>query len=453
MHTTLNIIYHFHRFYHKHRIIRAFSTSTLFLLSSFVFILSAALPTTGEAQQPITIAATVNDEMISILDIQSRLALSIRLANLADNTETRRRLIGQTLRSIIDQKLKLQAARDFDISVTRSEIIAAERDFERRAGLRVNGLRDIMKKMRLEVSGFLERLESEIAWSKLINRRYLPTIAVGEKELDDYLDNLKRNAGKPETLISEIFLPIDSSQNLIQVKNLAKRLISQIKSGANFAAISRNFSQSATAASGGILGWHRPGQLPWELDTVIKNMSEGEVAGPIKTSEGYYILRVEQRRIFKPFQPEVPSSPKLTLHQIHIPFTEGEKEDLKNKAMNKGLGLSGRAKNCSEFANLVESAQSPLSGPLGTFRQDELSQKLKKLVANLPVGQPSLPMLTASGVIVIMVCDRKEQKIKEINFESQRNEIRQKLINQRLNLAARQYLRNLHRLAIVEVRR
>ena len=70
-------------------------------------------------QQGLVIAATVNDEMISILDVETRVVLSIHLAELPNTKETRRRLAGQTLRALIDGKLKLQEAQKFHLCLKR----------------------------------------------------------------------------------------------------------------------------------------------------------------------------------------------------------------------------------------------------------------------------------------------------------------------------------------------
>ena len=84
---------------------------------------------------------------------------------------------------------------------------------------------------------------------------------ISEKEIDDYITALKKNKGKPEYSISEIFLPSVDQQQASQVRELANRLIQKIQDGGNFAAIARNFSQSPTAAVGGSLGWNNTEQL------------------------------------------------------------------------------------------------------------------------------------------------------------------------------------------------
>ena len=412
----------------------------------------ATMHGTARAQQSLAIAATVNDKMVSLLDVEARLLLSIRLAELPDTPETRRRLVGQVLHSIIDEKLKLQEAKAFEITVSRKELLRAEKEFEKRAGMPENGLKDLFRQLGLDSSGFIERLESQLAWGKLVSRRYLPTIDIGEKEIDDYLADLERNKGKPEYLVSEIFLPTGNKQDVTQVRALASRLMQQINSGANFSAIARNFSQSASAATGGNLGWHAAGQLPREIDTVVRRLNPGQLS-TVEMPEGVYILRLQEKRTMEPFREEAPKPATVTLHQAHFPLPSGAAQSLVTDTMTRANELAISATSCERFDALAKQTGSALSGALGSFPLDQLSVKLQTIVAPLPVGKPSAPQRTDDGIIVVMVCHRTEPaKAKTVTPTERREQIREQLIDERLNLAAEQYLRSLRRTAIVDIR-
>lgn len=418
----------------------------------FVFLTMLFFSPSVNAQQSLIIAATVNDEMISLLDVESRLALSIHLSDLPNTPETRSRLTRQILRSIIDEKLKLQEAQQFQITVSRSELARAQRDFERRADMKKGGLRQTIKSLGLDMSGILERLEAEIAWSKLISRRYLPTIDVSDQEVDDYLADIERNKGKPEYLVSEIFLPKDGKQNPSQIRALADRLIQQVNSGANFSAIARNFSQSASAATGGNLGWHTTGQLSREIDTAIQTMSKGQISQPIETLDGFHIVRLQAKRTVQPFREEAPKPASVTLHQAHLALPENAAPSLISETIARAQKITQPAKSCEDFDTLAKQTNSPLSGRLGTFTVTQLSKQLQDLVKTLPIGTPSAPVKSGDGIIVIMVCERKQPTVKKVTPEQRRERIRDQLIDERINLAAEQYLRNLRRTAIVDIR-
>src|SRR5579884_1200947 len=58
----------------------------------------------------VRIAAVVNDEVISVLDLVSRMKMVMVSSNLPDTPETRQRLAAQVLRAIVDEKLQMQEA-------------------------------------------------------------------------------------------------------------------------------------------------------------------------------------------------------------------------------------------------------------------------------------------------------------------------------------------------------
>ena len=192
------------------RYIRGAAVSTI-ILTLITATISYSIPI-AFSQQTLTIAAIINDDMVSVLDLKKRLALSMRLSGLSNTLENRKRLGGQTLRTLIDEKLKLQEAKNFKISTSKTEILKAEQRFARRAGMDIGGLRNLLKLFGLNSSILRDRFESEVVWFKLIRKRYSPTITISEKEIDDFVATLKRNKGKPEYLISEIFLPLVEGQ-------------------------------------------------------------------------------------------------------------------------------------------------------------------------------------------------------------------------------------------------
>ena len=71
---------------------------------------------------------------------------------------------------------------------------------------------------------------------------------------------------------------------------------------------------------------------------------------------------------------------------------------------------------------------------------------------SLVVSQASQPITSGNGVIVMMVCERIDAPVKKIDRATLRDKIRAKLIDERMNLSAIQFLRNLRRAAIVDVR-
>src|SRR5439155_25851721 len=80
-------------------------------------------PLAAAAQEDsISIAAVVNDDVISKRDLEVRERMVISSSRLQDSPETRARLDPQMLRDLIDERLKLQEAQRLDIKVPTGDV-------------------------------------------------------------------------------------------------------------------------------------------------------------------------------------------------------------------------------------------------------------------------------------------------------------------------------------------
>src|SRR4051794_7609028 len=86
-------------------------------------IVAATIPMIpARAQDTLRIAAVVNEDIITELDVYMPLRMAMLSAKLDDNDETRRRLLPQVLRNLIDDHLKLQEAKRLSIKINPSDV-------------------------------------------------------------------------------------------------------------------------------------------------------------------------------------------------------------------------------------------------------------------------------------------------------------------------------------------
>ena len=85
-------------------------------LTLFAIMLSILLHPSYASGQGLGIAAIVNDDVISLYDLEERLDLLIITSNQKDSVQLRKRLSRQTLNHLIDEKLKLQDAKKLGIN-------------------------------------------------------------------------------------------------------------------------------------------------------------------------------------------------------------------------------------------------------------------------------------------------------------------------------------------------
>jgi peptidyl-prolyl cis-trans isomerase SurA len=392
--------------------------------------------------QEVRIAAVVNDDVISIADLQARLRLVIASSNLQDTAQIRQRIAPQVLRTLIDEKLKMQEAKRLDIKVTDQEIAGAVARIEEQNHLPPGGLDAFLKQRDIDKRSLMDQLKATIAWGKLVRRRQPLTAAVSEDDIDAELARMRESAGQEQSRIAEIFLAVDDPSRDEEVKRLADRLYQQIGQGASFPAVAQQFSQSATAAVGGDVGWVTPEQLDPQLAPVVKSLHPGEMAPPVRATGGYYIVLLIDRRVLT-----LGSAADTKVSLVQVMFPVGGAED-EAKARADAQAVSDKAKSCEDMLRIGREEAPQTSGDLGEIKADEVPAELRKLVLDLPVGVASPPVALRGGIGVIMVCARSAPP----STLPSRQEIADSITRERLERLARRYLRDLRRAAFIDIR-
>src|SRR5215813_8865956 len=127
----------------------------------------AAQPPAGQVPET-RIAAVVNDEVISVGDLRSRLRMVMLSSNLADSPETRQRVAAKVLRTIVDEKLQMQEAKRQNITATDEEVNKAFAQIEKQNNMQPGQLDAVLKSRGIERSALIDQLTASIVWGKLV---------------------------------------------------------------------------------------------------------------------------------------------------------------------------------------------------------------------------------------------------------------------------------------------
>src|SRR5438105_11588532 len=405
----------------------------------------AAQPPDGQMIET-RIAAVVNDEVISVADLRARLRMVMLSSNLTDSPETRQRGAAQVLRTIVDEKLQMQEAKRQNITATDEEINKALAQIEKQNNMQPGQLEQVLKSQGIERGALIDQLTASIVWTKLVRRLVSQTSVVSEEEIDYALKRAKETANEPQSRVAELFLAVDNPKQEEEVRRLAERLTEQMKQGARFSAVAQQFSQSATAAVGGDIGWVRPEQLSPELGKVVAQLRPGELSAPIRTGAGYYLLLVVDRRSGRAAGP---GDSLVHLVQIVFPLPPQATEPVRRAAIAEAQNAKS-AKNCDDLLKIGKEKGSPQLSSEGRLRVDQVAPAMRSVVLAPEPGQTSPPIVQKNGVGVIMMCEKAAAP--SAPTVPSRDEIAETLMRQRLDTLARRYMRDLRRTAFVDVR-
>ena len=102
---------------------------------------------------------------------------------------------------------------------------------------------------------------------------------------------------QPEAMrASHILLKADTPEAKAAAKTKAGDLLTQIKGGADFAALAKQHSNDGSAPNGGDLGFFPRGQMVKPFEEAAFALKAGEISPIVETEFGYHIIKGAEHR-------------------------------------------------------------------------------------------------------------------------------------------------------------
>jgi peptidyl-prolyl cis-trans isomerase SurA len=406
-----------------------------------VAIICALAPSVASGQSH-GLAAVVNSEPITAFDLASRLRLTMVSLRAPDRPDIKRRLAPQVLRRLIMERLRVQEARRLKIRVSAKQIQAYISRIEQRRGMPKGQFLRNLKRARINPDTVIAQIHAGLAWNQVISRRIAPRVRVTAAEIEEVLARMKADKNRVQYRLREIYLPVNASASEAAVLRNAQQMMNQLRRGAPFAALARQFSGSGTAAVGGDRGQIFEAQLEPELLAAVRKMRPGQIVGPIRTITGYYIIQLIARGTLAKG-----SAGKNILSIANVGFRfKSRKASGRAKANKAMIKIAKAAKTCPAImaaarqngANITRwNRKVPIASIRGPARA---------IISRLKVGQKSRIVRTRQGIMMFMRCKKIKRDLPT------RAAIRRSLLLQKVNTRSLNYLRDLRRSAIIEIR-
>ena len=403
------------------------------------FILMALMSfNTLEALEVEGIAAIVNDEVISKFDVDQRVNLFLVTSGIERTPQNIDSLRRQVLRTLIQEKLQLQEARDSEIEISSAEINAAMQDMASGTNRSLDEVEKFLKENNVHIRTMEDQIEAELAWNRFVRARFGGQISIGELEIDETLERAEAAMSQDRVNISEILLLANNQLDGQRLTSEAEQIVQQLRAGINFGAVARQFSAASSSASGGNLGWIPVNQLDENIVPIIENMAAGDISDPIETSAGIYIVQLNSK------QQSGGIDPMRNLFDLLIitydVATEGHLAKL--ESLRDSFTT---CKNTEAKAKEMDARNVTRTGQVELRR---FPKNLQSEISTTEAGQVIGPKKNEKIAEMVVVCDRKDDQGATIS----RDAIENNLYSQRLAIMARRHLRELRRDSIVEYR-
>lgn len=112
--------------------------------------------------------------------------------------------------------------------------------------------------------------------------------------------NVVMNSTREEFHVSHILRRISNTESEAQALNTLAEVKRRLDGGAHFADLAKTYSEDpGSAARGGELGWVRFGQMVPEFEQALSTLPLQKISEPVRTSFGYHLILVDQKRSIK----------------------------------------------------------------------------------------------------------------------------------------------------------
>ncbi len=201
------------------------------------------------------------------------------------------------LRDLIDQQLLLSKGKD--LGITGDNELVRRLD-EIRKQNHLDTMEDLEKaasSQGVSFEDFKQTQRNSIITQQVIREQVGRKLQMTQSQLRQYYQEHLNEFTQPESVkLSEILIPTtgDDPAKLAAAKAKADELEAQLKAGADFAQLAKANSGGSTAAQGGDLGDFKRGALAKQLEDATFALQAGQSTEPIRTRQGYVILKVTQ---------------------------------------------------------------------------------------------------------------------------------------------------------------
>lgn len=416
----------------------------------FAAIATLALPVQAAVTALDHIVAVVNDEVITRQELDRRYQEVVR--NLArQNTPLPPRgvLEKQLLERMVTELTLQQHARSTGVRVDPAQVERALQRIAAQNKLDLPGLQAALAQQGQSLEAMRATIRNEILVARARERDVDNRLSISDAEIEGYLQTQAQQGTETEYNFAHILItvPENASPEAIQARRArAQDVIDQLAKGADFGQLSASYSDAPNALQGGAFGWREAGKIPALFADALKPLKPGEVAPLLKSSNGFHILKLNDKRGLD----ATLSVTQTRARHILIKTNEITSE---SDARNRLLQLKERIDNGNKFDELArlhsEDASASKGGDLGWLNPGDTVPDFEKAMNALKPGEVSEPIQSPFGWHLIQVLERRDQ---DVTQERQKLLARQAIRERKGEEAFQDWVRQIRDSAYVELR-
>lgn len=419
--------------------------------------LGLGLPAGGSAQQRQAdyIVAVVNSEPVTNNEVRARmLRIEQQMRQQGAQVPPKNELARQLLERIISERTQLQLARETGVQISDAMVDDAVANVSRQNQMSAAELRRRLEAEGLPFAQFRTDLRNELLLNRVRDRELEPRAKVSDQEVEQYLREQESGGGPQaamEVNLAQILVAVPENASTEQLAGLQARaqlVAERARSGTDFAALVKEFSNSPGGSGDGQMGLRAQDRYPELFISATQNLPVGGVAGPLRSGAGFHVLKViEKKRAGTPAATVAETRARHILLRTTPQLSEAA-------AVARLLEFKTRiAAGQADFAALArefsQDASAKDGGDLGWAAAGMFVPEFEERMNSLAPGQVGDPLVSRFGVHLIQVQERRNTALTP---REQREVVRGMLREKKLEEAYTTWAQEVRGRAYVEYR-
>ncbi len=391
-----------------------------------------------------SVAAVVNDDIVSSYDLTQRMLLLIATSGVQPTEENLPQIQREALISLVDERLQFQELRrvekeqKMEIVYDEQEVMEEITDYAKQNNMSAEQFLQFLAQRGIGAETLKQQIRAQGSWARWIRGRYGSRLRIGDDQIAAASARLQADAAKPQYQLSEVLIDANRVGGMPQAVQGAQQLVAQLQQGAPFNAVARQFSSLPTAANGGDAGWVSAGEMVPEVQAAVEQMRPGQLSQPIQVKDGVYIVYLKDKRAGG-------KATMVNLKQAAVALAAGADE---TAAREKLTALKPKLTDCKTLETVASKVDGVVASDLGEAEINELAPAFRQAAETLKVGEVSDPLRTNAGLHLVAVCGRRAAG----EAAPDKEQIEARLMGQQLSMIARRYMRDLRNSATIETR-
>ncbi|MBN1383087.1 MAG: peptidylprolyl isomerase [Deltaproteobacteria bacterium] len=261
-------------------------------------------PSFSQAAMKDGIAAVVNEEIITIYELNRAFAPIRMKIDASYQGQKREDVVTQSKKAVLNRMINdmliEQEAEKMGIVIREDEVNATIDDILRRQNITKNDLLKMLEKENLTLDDYKKDLKTQLARMRLLRREVNAKIAVSNEEIGEYYSkNREYFEGREAVRIKQVLLSFPrhiDEQGKAALQAEAQKIVNQLKSGESFEQLIANYSKDSFSLSGGDLGFVERGVILPDVEKVAFSLSLEEISDVIESPVGFHVIKVTDKK-------------------------------------------------------------------------------------------------------------------------------------------------------------